>query len=64
MCCLRTKGASAGEAPSNELIFCRDCGAKDLDVFYTSRQHGYHLCSDCFQLPHRRTTGQWSDAVW
>jgi hypothetical protein len=27
---------------------CFECGAKNLDVFYTSKEGRYHLCPPCF----------------
>ena len=33
-------------------ISCFDCGRHQLEVFHTSKQGGYHLCSPCFD---RRT---------
>lgn len=29
-------------------VTCSDCGASDLDTFYTSSQRGIHLCPACF----------------
>jgi hypothetical protein len=33
---------------------CFDCGQKNLQVFHTSKRHGYHLCPDCFRRRERR----------
>ena len=30
-------------------IACVDCGARDLEHFYTSKQGRYTLCAGCFQ---------------
>jgi hypothetical protein len=30
-------------------VACFDCGAKNLEVFHTSKRHGYHLCPACFR---------------
>ena len=30
-------------------VACADCGARDLEVFYTSKVQGSHLCPACFQ---------------
>jgi len=27
---------------------CQDCGAHPLDVFYTAKERGTHLCPTCF----------------
>jgi hypothetical protein len=35
---------------------CFDCGKRNLEVFHTSKQGGYHLCSPCFH--HRVSVGQ------
>jgi len=32
-----------------ESVSCSDCGARDLEVFYTSKDRNYHLCPACFQ---------------
>lgn len=29
-------------------VSCQDCGAHPLDVFYTARGRGTHLCPTCF----------------
>jgi hypothetical protein len=29
-------------------VACFDCGKKNLEVFHTSKRHGYHLCPECF----------------
>ena len=40
----------------NGNISCFDCGRGKLEVFHTSKQGGYHLCSACFD--HRARTGR------
>ena len=30
-------------------IACADCGARDLEDFFTSKEQNAHLCSACFQ---------------
>jgi hypothetical protein len=37
-------------------VTCADCGARDLDVFYTSKEQDYHLCPACFQASVARRT--------
>ena len=37
-------------------ISCFDCGRRNLEVFHTSKQGGYHLCSLCFD--HHARTGR------
>jgi hypothetical protein len=32
-----------------ELVFCCECGSGDLEVFYTSKALGPHLCPTCIQ---------------
>lgn len=32
-----------------ESVSCSDCGARDLEVFYTSKEQNSHLCPACFQ---------------
>ncbi len=31
------------------LVSCADCGARDLEDFYTSKDRNDHLCPACFQ---------------
>ena len=31
-------------------VSCADCGARDLEDFYTSKEQNSHLCSSCFQV--------------
>ena len=38
---------------------CFDCGLQHLDVFYTSKHGGYHLCESCFSR--RRLHGRARD---
>jgi hypothetical protein len=40
----------------HDSIFCFDCGKRNLEVFHTSKQGGYHLCSGCFD--YRARTGR------
>jgi len=37
-------------------VSCADCGARDLEVFYTSKEQNSHLCPACFQA--RITSGR------
>ena len=37
-------------------VACFGCGAQNLEVFHTSKQGGYHLCSSCFD--HHARTGR------
>ena len=39
-------------------VSCADCGARDLDVFYTSKEQNYHLCPACFQARSARCTAK------
>lgn len=32
-----------------DLAFCRECGSADLEVCYTSKALGPHLCQTCAQ---------------
>jgi hypothetical protein len=41
-------------SPREVRAACFDCGKKDLEVFHTSKRHGYHLCPDCFGNRERR----------
>jgi hypothetical protein len=43
-------------SPSYGSISCFDCGKRNLEVFHTSKQGGYHLCSGCFD--YRSRTGR------
>jgi hypothetical protein len=42
--------------PPRELlrVSCFDCGKRNLEVFHTSKRHGYHLCPECFGSRERR----------
>ena len=35
-------------------IDCFDCGQENLQIFHTSKRHGYHLCPDCFHSREQR----------
>ena len=37
-------------SPSCGSIFCFDCGKRNLEVFHSSKQGGYHLCPGCFNF--------------
>jgi hypothetical protein len=39
-------------------IDCFDCGQQNLQIFHTSKRHGYHLCPDCFRSRERRGLAQ------
>ena len=39
-------------------VACADCGARDLDVFYTSKAQNYHLCPACYQARVERGTAK------
>ncbi|MGH7230161.1 MAG: hypothetical protein ACREJU_02230 [Nitrospiraceae bacterium] len=39
---------SSLSAPAITPPACFDCGVKNLEVFYTSKHGGYHLCEACF----------------
>jgi len=43
-------------------VACADCGARDLDVFYTSKEQGYHLCPACYQARVARGTAKKAEA--
>ena len=32
-----------------DIVYCSECGSSNLEVFYTSRTLGPHLCSICVQ---------------
>ena len=32
-----------------DLVFCCECGSRDLEVCYTSKALGPHLCPTCIQ---------------
>ncbi len=34
---------------SQAAVSCADCGARDLEDFYTSKEQNAHLCSACYQ---------------
>jgi len=40
--------ASALPSTSFGSISCFDCGTRNLEVYHTAKQGGYHLCSPCF----------------
>jgi hypothetical protein len=48
----------ASSLPSTSFgnISCFDCGTRSLQVFHSSKQSGYQLCSPCFD--HRASTGR------
>lgn len=35
--------------PLSFRLACAECGASHLDVFYTSKDRGTHLCPVCFR---------------
>ena len=39
-------------------VSCADCGARDLEVFYTSKAQHSHLCPTCFQARSARRTAK------
>jgi hypothetical protein len=39
-------------------VACADCGARDLEVFYTSKEQNYHLCHACYQARVERGTAK------
>lgn len=39
-------------------VACADCGARDLEVFYTSKEQHSHLCPACFQARSARGTAK------
>ncbi len=39
-------------------VACAGCGARDLDVFYTSKDQNYHLCPVCYQARVDRGTAK------
>ena len=39
-------------------VSCADCGARDLEVFYTSKEQNYHLCPACFRARTERGTAK------
>jgi len=42
---------------------CFDCGRQNLQVFHTSKRHGYHLCPDCFRGRERRGLARSPDTL-
>ena len=40
---------SSQDHPLIDLIFCCECGSADLEVCYTSKALGPHLCQICAQ---------------
>ncbi len=43
-------------------VVCSDCGARDLEHFYTARDSGATLCAGCFQGRVERGVAQEADA--
>jgi hypothetical protein len=41
---------------------CFDCGRQNLEVFHTSKRHGYHLCPNCFRERERRGLARPADS--
>lgn len=39
-------------------VACADCGARHLEVFYTSKEQNYHLCPVCYQARVDRGTAK------
>ncbi len=39
-------------------VACADCGARDLEDFYTSKDRNDHLCPACFQARTVRGTAK------
>jgi hypothetical protein len=42
-------------------VACFDCGTNNLEVFHTSKRHGYHLCPECFRGREERGMARGSD---
>ncbi len=41
---------------------CFDCGHKNLEVYYTSKHGGYHLCETCFHTRHEHGRARHNEA--
>ena len=43
-------------------VSCANCGARDLEDFYTSKEQNSHLCFACFQARVGRGTAKEAEA--